>query len=1021
MNTTSIYQDIRSVLFPERRWQYVFHLIVLLFSSAYWIGSYAKLPDSSMAEMVMYRPDGDTELYSAITALSRLNFGEIQDAGTYGHGLTSFPVISLAPHALAYAAMGKAGYVVADVLFPWAFFVVVAVFLRQCNLCAFSSLVIGSGLATNAFQAFAAKSGEFLTHLLNFLKLPVSENDFPNLLELSIYGRRIHRPMVTEIFLVALLYLLLKLWREHRMPSLRRGVVVGALFALLVQGDLFSTAITGLLLALFIVWLIVADGWRIPWRFLGGISLGGILFGWVFLLQRLHENPDCVRRMGMATYPRLHLLFLPGYAPLLQVGIIVILAGAVYFGARRRERSGSQESLNLSKKKPVPNFRNKKINAGAPPLPDTSGTQFAFLRGMAVEQKIAVFFSILIVVAFIAQPFQIFLLGKGVEIYHYLLAMPSFYSYALIVLLANLVMLAIPDGARESMREIAVRPGMVGALLLTLLFTVEALAAVDSPLTRVNYLQNPRGADGEYEPWGLAGIYYRPNLRALEKEFLHEPALKQTRTFSTLCLDVNLMLTAFYDKKAFNPYLGGTILSDDAVENRLCEFARITGVKPEAFGLFVKQTYMLNYWLGANKYRFATDHKFSADSDYPPEDIEFSKHMPKQWGWILRLPNSERDRLSGKYSESLAKKTDSAHYPDTIILTAFERNMGLLPSPEYYREFYTNQVFYVYLNLKSEVQKGDAQAQLQLGKHYLNGEGVPVNLTNAFQCFLKAAEQGLAEAQCQVGVRYFQGEGVARDFAASIAWFRKAAAQGSIDAQYNLGLLYENGLGVNRDIAQATAWYQRAGENGHILAQNSLGLICFNLKKDYAAAAQWFQRSAELGNALAQNSLGVLYLNGLGVKQDANEALKWFQLSGQNGLAEGQNNCGLVYFRGQRLSDSAQWFHKAADQGHAGAQCNLAQFFQKGLVYRQDLDEAMLWYSRSAKQGYGPAQLALGQIYHEGQGVKVDNNEAYKWLKLAQLQGTPDANKALTNCAAAMSGEQVTAAENELKELLKQK
>ena len=121
------------------------------------------------------------------------------------------------------------------------------------------------------------------------------------------------------------------------------------------------------------------------------------------------------------------------------------------------------------------------------------------------------------------------------------------------------------------------------------------------------------------------------------------------------------------------------------------------------------------------------------------------------------------------------------------------------------------------------------------------------------------------------------------------------------------------------------------------------------------------------------------------------------------------------------MSDSAQRFHKAADQGHAGAQCTLAQFFQKGLVYRQDLDEAMLWYSRSAKQGYGPAQLALGQIYHEGQGVKVDNNEAYKWLKLAQLQGTPDANKALTNCAAAMSGEQVTAAENELKELLKQK
>ena len=319
--------------------------------------------------------------------------------------------------------------------------------------------------------------------------------------------------------------------------------------------------------------------------------------------------------------------------------------------------------------------------------------------------------------------------------------------------------------------------------------------------------------------------------------------------------------------------------------------------------------------------------------------------------------------------------------------------------------------------LKSKAEKGDSQAQFQLAKHYLSGEGVTLNQTNAFQWFLRAAEQGIPEAECQLGLRYVQGEGTAKDFSASIPWFRRAATQGNEDSQYNLGLLYENGLGVKQDLAEAAIWYQRAGEKGNILAQNNLGLICFNFRKDYAEAAQWFHKAADQGNALAQNSLGVLYLNGLGVKQDANEALKWFQLAGQQGQVEGQKNCGLVFMSAQRFNEAAQWFHKAADQGNPQAQFNLAQFYQRGLPYPQDLAEANLWYSRSAKQGYGPAQLALGKIYHEGQGVKADNPEAYKWFKLAQLQGLPDAQNELTNCAAAMSKEQVNAAEEEVRKL----
>ena len=125
--------------------------------------------------------------------------------------------------------------------------------------------------------------------------------------------------------------------------------------------------------------------------------------------------------------------------------------------------------------------------------------------------------------------------------------------------------------------------------------------------------------------------------------------------------------------------------------------------------------------------------------------------------------------------------------------------------------------------------------------------------------------------------------------------------------------------------------------------------------------------------------------------------------------------------RAQRFNESAQWFHKAAEQGNAEAEYNLAQYYQIGVGYPQDLPEAALWYARSAKQGYGLAQLALGRMNYTGQGVKADKVEAYKWFKLAQLQGVADAQKELTNCAATMSAEQTNAAENELKKLLGQK
>ena len=260
----------------------------------------------------------------------------------------------------------------------------------------------------------------------------------------------------------------------------------------------------------------------------------------------------------------------------------------------------------------------------------------------------------------------------------------------------------------------------------------------------------------------------------------------------------------------------------------------------------------------------------------------------------------------------------------------------------------------------------------------------PDHQVRMVQSLQARAEKGDAQSQLQLAGHYLSGQGTAANPTEAFRWFSKAAEQGLAEAQCQLGLRYVRGEGT---------------------------------AKDYSASVPWFRKAAEQGNAAAQYSLGVLYLNGLGVKPDVNEALKWFQKSGEQGFVEAQNSCGLIFYNAQRFNDSAPWFQKAAAQGHPQAQYYLAQFYQKGLGYPQNLGEAYSWYDRAAKQGFGPAQLALGKMYHEGQPVKADPVEAYKWIKLAQLKGVAEAEKELTDCAAAMTQEQINTAENLVKQL----
>jgi uncharacterized protein len=84
-----------------------------------------------------------------------------------------------------------------------------------------------------------------------------------------------------------------------------------------------------------------------------------------------------------------------------------------------------------------------------------------------------------------------------------------------------------------------------------------------------------------------------------------------------------------------------------------------------------------------------------------------------------------------------------------------------------------------YAKAMQEYQKEDDPKSLyQIGYMYDHGEGVPQDLKQASEWYIKSAEKGYARAQYRLGLLYATGAGVEKNLKESEKWYRKAAGQG---------------------------------------------------------------------------------------------------------------------------------------------------------------------------------------------------------------------------------------------------
>ncbi len=188
----------------------------------------------------------------------------------------------------------------------------------------------------------------------------------------------------------------------------------------------------------------------------------------------------------------------------------------------------------------------------------------------------------------------------------------------------------------------------------------------------------------------------------------------------------------------------------------------------------------------------------------------------------------------------------------------------------------------IFARTKASAEKGNAEAQLQLGALYAGGVGVRKDLEKAAKWHRKAAEQGLARAQYQLGLDYSAGDGVKLSLPESVRWYRKAADQGLVQAQYEMGLCCLFGRGIPDDGVGAVEWFHKAARQGSAIAEYQIG-ICYlegtGVAKDITEGIKWIQTAAWKGVAPAQNKFGECFVKGQGVPKDLVQAYKWFALA----------------------------------------------------------------------------------------------------------------------------------------------
>lgn len=244
--------------------------------------------------------------------------------------------------------------------------------------------------------------------------------------------------------------------------------------------------------------------------------------------------------------------------------------------------------------------------------------------------------------------------------------------------------------------------------------------------------------------------------------------------------------------------------------------------------------------------------------------------------------------------------------------------------------------------------------------------------------------------------------------------FVRAADDGSLEAMNQVAIMYRDGVGTPKDVKKMEEYFQKGAESGHIPSMVALGDIYSQgryLPKDETKAFNCLLKAAKLGDSNCMYRIANMYKDGMGVSPSKDESDYWLDKYVKSLYhlhrvwAAGYVCCGSVD-TGYSVTDLYDDSFGAADcwaignlifslrsenklidkyldvllykaeNNNVDAIRRIGNLYYDGIGVKKDYEVAIKWYTKASNLGDSWAKLRLGDMYRDGKGVEIDIKKA---------------------------------------------
>jgi TPR repeat protein len=166
---------------------------------------------------------------------------------------------------------------------------------------------------------------------------------------------------------------------------------------------------------------------------------------------------------------------------------------------------------------------------------------------------------------------------------------------------------------------------------------------------------------------------------------------------------------------------------------------------------------------------------------------------------------------------------------------------------------------------------------------------------------------------------------------------------------------------------------------------------------DFGGAVKEWREPAKKGDPDAQFNMGQAYKLGRGVKQDLNLAADWYQRAAKQGHLQAADSLGHLYHYQGKVKEALPYLETSSARGEPRAQYLLATELFNGVNAPKDWVRAYALMTRASSSGLSPASRSLAEmdkhipLEQRQQGVVLagEIEKSSMQVRAAQIAGFP--------------------------------